>query len=148
MKLNLTFLAVPFAIAACGGGGSGISDSKRMADLSIDEARDLCHEFADDYPVETFTCPGSDQASSRGTDPADCDAADFELGVPAACPATVGQFRSCTDALYSLSDDEFCNLQSIPTECAFLADANCQDNGTARLSSPDIASRLRAIVGR
>lgn len=113
--LQLSLLAVPFVVA-CGGGPS---DSTKLADLSVSEARDLCEESVDANPLRTITCEG--QPVEWGIDPADCAASDVNE-VAAGCTATVGQARDCFDALGALSDAEVCALTSLPAACAAISD--------------------------
>ena len=112
---KLFFLAV--VLMGCGGGG-GVDDSKKLSDLSADEAQDLCSEFVDDFPERTVDCSGT--MITIGYTAAEC--ADAGEPAPTTCTATVGDARACADATFSLSDDEICNAETLPAACAALQD--------------------------
>ncbi|MET0283952.1 MAG: hypothetical protein ABW352_05760 [Polyangiales bacterium] len=127
---------------ACGeddggaGGGSGLSDNKKLGDLSESEARSLCKSLQSkfkslgDSQVElsctlqsAFTSGGD--AARCGTqvdsckeneasvvDPIDCDGDDAETGVSTDCnDVTVGELNDCIDANIT----EFDKLASMVT---------------------------------
>jgi hypothetical protein len=104
-------VVVCLAVNACGGGGgSGVSDSTVLADLTAEEAMALCEEVAGE---RTVTCDG--QEITIGVDPADCATAET---FPSTCEATAGDLRDCLDAMDALSDEEICTLEVPPTECS------------------------------
>lgn len=103
-----------------GCGGSGVSDSKKLADLSVSEAKDVCLELADDYPEKTVNCSGT--SITIGYTAADCETDDT---TPSTCTATVGDIRDCADAIYSLSDAQFCMQETLPAACAPLEAEGC-----------------------
>lgn len=114
MKKLMLLAAV---LVGCGG---GVSDSKKLSDLTAAEAKEACEEMADDYPERTVTCESGGQTFTLtlGIDKADC-ATDSEPA-PATCTATVGDARDCYDAFYSLTDAEICSSDSEPAACAKL----------------------------
>jgi hypothetical protein len=104
------------ATVLMGCGGDGVSDSKKLTDLSAAETKDVCNELADDYPERTVNCSGT--MITVGYSAADCampgDAA------PDTCTATVGDVRDCADAIFSLSDEQICTSDALPAACAKL----------------------------
>jgi hypothetical protein len=99
------------AIGCGGGGGSGISGSVVLSDLTQEDLVALCEEFADDYPVREITC--GTETIEIGVDPAECEGEQEAF----TCDATVGEFRTCFATLYGLSDEDYCNLTALPAEC-------------------------------
>lgn len=115
---NLTLvtmcLASLMAFAGCGddgGGSSGLSNSTAASDLTVDEVQALCEELAD-RGTKTFTC--GTETVEIAIDPADCATAE---AFPATCEATVGDFRDCLDAIFALTDAEFCESGAEPAAC-------------------------------
>ena len=106
-----TFLLI--AIAGCG--DSGVSDSKKLSDLSTAESKDVCLELASDYPERTVTCGST--TITIGLTSAECNTQDQ---APATCTATVGDARDCTDAIYSQTDAELCADTPLPAACTRL----------------------------
>lgn len=96
-----------------GCGGDGVSDSKKLADLTAEESKDVCLDLAAEYPEKTIVCGTTSVTLGLAT--AECNTSD---DVPATCTATVGDIRECTGVLYSLSTDQFCMLDSLPAACA------------------------------
>ncbi len=99
-------------MAACGG---GVDDSKKLSDLSTEEAKDVCLDLAADFPERMVTCSGV--TITIGLSEAECNTPDT---APATCTATVGDVRACNKAMYELSDAELCSSQSLPAACAKL----------------------------
>jgi hypothetical protein len=94
-----------------GCGDDGVSDSKKLSDLSTAEATDLCKELASDHPPRTVTC--GNFMFTLGIDPATCDGE-----VPtAACTATAGDARACQDAYDDLTDEQICTNETGPAAC-------------------------------
>jgi hypothetical protein len=111
------FALLTLVVLGCGG-GSGVSDSKKLADLSTDEAKDLCEELADGFPERTVDCSGV--MITIGFNKAEC-ATDSEPA-PSSCTATAGDARDCADAMSALTDDQICTSDSLPAACAPLQD--------------------------
>jgi hypothetical protein len=97
--LSYLLVAVPFVIACGGGsGGSGLSDSTKLTDLSTDQAKALCEELTFSREI---TCEGS----TISIHSQNCS----DVGQPgASCTATVGDARDCTDAEQTESDAKLC----------------------------------------
>lgn len=110
MTAMTKYLCLAAFLVGCGG---GVSDSKKLAELSVSEAKDVCLELVDDYPEKTVNCNGT--MTTVGFTKAECD---DEGPAPATCTATVGDIRDCTDAFYSLSDAQICMLETLPAACA------------------------------
>lgn len=111
------------ALAACGGdddGGSGIPDSKVVGTLTASEAMSVCLELSASFPERTVDCGGG-LTITVGIDSADCNEAP-----PATCTATVGQFRTCFDALGDYTDAQWCDENTAPpASCAPVLSAEC-----------------------
>ncbi len=103
MRILLLSLLVPL-MAACGGGGSDISSSKKLVDLSAAERLDLCEELSFSREV---TCDGiTITVSSQNC---------TDLGVPpATCTATVGDARACIQQQTSATDAQLCEETAFP----------------------------------
>lgn len=120
--LSLSSVLV-FAIA-CGGGGSGVSGSKRLGSLSDAEARQLCEYASDEFgPPRTITCNGQ-TIEFNGIDDGDCATA-MGSEIPETCPATVSQYEDCIEAIGA--DPCVIVAEVPPAVCAFLADPACND---------------------
>lgn len=115
MRNYLTALVTLLTIGAC---SSGPSDSTKLSDLTTSEAQDLCEES---IGTRTITCNGT--TFTLETTQADCDAATADE-IPASCPATVGDFRDCQDAIDDATDAQLC--EGLPTACA--AVSACSDS--------------------
>ena len=130
------------ASLACGGGGSGVDESKALSDLSDDEKASLCEDRASDFEastkltcyataIGTATCEADAQAcidESANDDPC-ADVATDEF--PAcASEVTVGEFGDCYDAqvvrVKDVAADINCDsdleaiftmLSELPAEC-------------------------------
>ncbi|MFN0249764.1 MAG: hypothetical protein ACKV2T_22975 [Kofleriaceae bacterium] len=96
--LLLSLLAVP-SMFACGGGGSDVSSSKKLTDLSTAEQQDLCEELSFERMV---TCQGT-TITIRTKNCTDLSPP------PASCMATVGDARACVGAQMSATDAELCS---------------------------------------
>lgn len=108
---SVTLLSLAL-VTACDGGMGGASDSTKLVDLTPEQLRSLCLEFAQEFPTRTITCSGQEQ--TIGIDGADCD---MPNEFDAACQATVGQMRACIDAIASVTDARLCEGPQ-PPECA------------------------------
>jgi len=112
--MRTPIIALALLLSAC-----GISDGKEITSLSDSQAESLCEE----YEPRTITCSG--------------DGFDFEIvlnedcesntsATPVDCTATVGDYRSCMDALYERTDAEVCeDPAAVPGECSALFDQSC-----------------------
>jgi hypothetical protein len=109
--LRLSILVL--ALAAC-----GVSDSSLLTELSDSQAVSLCEEYGE----KEITC-GEGEFTFTFTFGADCDTTTADE-TPAECTATVGDYRDCFDAIYAMTDEEFCNSEDIP-ECDALFTATC-----------------------
>ena len=107
------FLCLVAFLVGCG--GDGVSDSKKLTDLSASESKDVCLELAADYAPRTVNCDG--QMITIGIDEADCNTTET---APATCTATVGDARACYDAMYSMTDAQLCMGTAPPAACAKL----------------------------
>lgn len=107
------FLLASALLIGCGG---GVSDSKKLSDLTAEEAKDACLEAAADFPERTVDC-GDGIMLTVGVAEADCNTAG---PADAGCTATVGDARACFDAMYSLSDAQICTAETLPAACAKL----------------------------
>ncbi|MFN0252197.1 MAG: hypothetical protein ACKV2T_35300 [Kofleriaceae bacterium] len=112
------------SIGGSGGGSNGpiggVPDSTRLRDVDPSDLADLCHEGADVNPRRVVDCviDGREISVSAGVDRARCGS----LSIPAACNATVGQFRECNEWTGAQSDSQLCALD-FPAACQALA--NC-----------------------
>jgi len=116
-----------------GGGGSGVPGNTLLVDLTASQAADICEYFIglQEQPERTVDCGGGSSVTV-GIDPAevageiaDCKA-DFDEGVIAGCPATVGDAEACFEAFNSLSDAQLCDPEmTLPAACAPLFDERC-----------------------
>ena len=109
---KLMLLAV--VLVGCGG-DDGVSDSKRLSDLTQAEAQSVCEDLADDFPERSVNCMGT--TITIGFNKSEC-AADSTEPTPATCTATVGDARDCADAFYGLTDDQICTTETLPAACA------------------------------
>lgn len=116
MKLTMVVVS---AATLLGCGDEGVSGSKKITELTVEEATDVCMEMAEDFPERTVTCEpgvtfeiGFSDAACTNVEPA-----------PAACTATVGDARACNEAIYSQTDAELCMDGPLPAACAPLE--NC-----------------------
>jgi hypothetical protein len=105
-------------VMVVGCGDEGVSGSKKITELSAAESKDVCQEFAGDYPERTVMC-GPDVTFTIGFKDVDCNNIE---PAPATCTATVGDARACNDAIYSMSDAELCGDGPTPPACAKLED--------------------------
>lgn len=105
---NFTILGVSaalVALTACGG-GSGVSSSKQLGDLSEDEKSDLC-DWMTTLEVDTSEC-----ATTTGTTATTLGQCTETLGLMGTCDLTVGQVEECYNALA----DDPCSA-ALPPEC-------------------------------
>lgn len=112
-NITLSILALAGAVG-CG----GPSDSDKLSELSLSEAKDLCHEMVDLNPERSVTCNG--QTFTVGLNDADCDD-DTEADLPPdSCTATVGDARDCNEAQGDLTEAQICS-GTLPAACQKLA---------------------------
>jgi hypothetical protein len=96
-----------------------VPESKRLADLSVDELRSVCKDLAKDYPPKPVICDGHE--IHTGVSETDCSS--MNLGsFPQTCQATVGDLRSCSDTNYHLSDAQVCRPTGAPKGCEAIWD--------------------------
>ena len=105
-----------FLLLAITGCGDSVSDSKKLSELSTEEAKDVCLELVDDYPERSVTCGST--TITIGLKSSECT---DQTQAPATCTATVGDVRDCNAALYSQTDAELCSDAPLPAACAKLA---------------------------
>jgi hypothetical protein len=98
------------SLAACGG-DSGVSSSKKLSELTTEEAKDACLELVADFPPRMVTC--GDTTITVGTETADCDG---EVA-PSSCTATVGDARDCAEAFKNQTDAQLCMDGPLPAAC-------------------------------
>ncbi len=105
-----TLVALPtllMVLAACG----RVPDDRVAADLDEKDVEKLCEEFVDAYPQQTFTCESEgvtiDIEVGFDLTLEQC-IADFEPP-PEGCTATVGDLRTCYDALFTATEEEICD---------------------------------------
>lgn len=104
------------ALSACGVGGS-----TALKDLSDEQATKVCEE----YDPKTITC-GEGDFTFTFEFATDCDTVGTG-DIPEACEATVGDYRDCLDAIYALSDEEFCSSEDLPADCDALFSDACME---------------------
>jgi len=127
--ITSSLLCMGFAFACGGGsgGGSGVSGSKKIIDLSAGERQDVCELFVDILgPERMVDCGNGDIRTVGGEDPAECvtELSSLATGAPN-CTVTVSQYQACIDAIADLSDAEICAGGSFPAQCAPVASAEC-----------------------
>jgi len=121
-KISMVLCGVlSMALVACGGGDdSGLSDSKVVGTLTLEEAMSLCQELAGVFPERTVDCGGGNTLTV-GIDPAECTDQP-----PMTCTATVGQFRDCFGDISDLTDAQWCDPNTQPpASCAPVLSAEC-----------------------
>jgi hypothetical protein len=102
-------------------GSSGIPGSKKLAEMTLQEAMDLCLELADDYPERTVSC-SSGETFSAGYTVSECAS---EMVAPGSCMASVADIRRCAASFYNSSDAELCASDSFPSACDPLLEDDC-----------------------
>lgn len=124
--MRLWWACAWLATIACfngGGGGSssGVPGNTRLPDLTSMQRSLLCEHLADVFPPRTVVC--GDSTIDLGFS----GAGECLAGLPTAptCTATVDQTEACFEELGSLTDDEVCNLQSLPASCSVLLGEDC-----------------------
>jgi len=145
---KLLFVCV---IAACGG-GSPVSSSVQVKDLSDAEALDECDYLLGEYPQKSWTCTidGQTESGHLGL-PADaCNASNDQLNdVPDTCTATVGDVEDCLDGEYALSQDDICTAlanntaPAIPASCSKITSDACSTDDSSARALPSVASLLK-----
>jgi len=118
--------AIIAVLAGCGGTGSGLEGTQRLATLTVAEQTQLCQYLADAYPQRTVVCTMSDQRMGGAPLVPDCvnGLQSFASANPG-CPATVAQTEACYTTLAAMSDGEVCMPPPIPTVCAPLRTPDC-----------------------
>jgi hypothetical protein len=114
------------ALVGCGGTGSGVDGSLRLATLTADAQSQLCVYLADAYPERTVQCTMTDQRMGGAPPVPQClnMLQAFATANPA-CPATVAQAEACYTALAAYTDGEVCVPPALPTVCAPLRTPDC-----------------------
>jgi hypothetical protein len=102
-------------------GSSGIPGAKKLAEMSVQDATDLCLELADDFPERSVMC-SSGETFSAGYTTSECA---NEMAAPSSCMATVADVRRCAAAFYNSSDSELCAADSFPSACNPLLEDEC-----------------------
>jgi hypothetical protein len=133
-------------LAACGGdGGSQVDGSKKMTDLTAAEKTQLCDEGKDEaashadavkklgcYLASAIsgTCTEADVQTCLAQPDSEPDSETCHVDVTAACTATVGELRACSDASFAALEsatngltcanfaDKLGALQNEPAACA------------------------------
>lgn len=88
--------------------GCGISDKKAISDLDSKDWEKICKEYND---LDAFTCADS-ATTDMGTICEDAEETAVDCG-----DATVGDLRSCLDAMVDTLDADPCGLSDRPAEC-------------------------------
>ena len=105
----------------CGDSGSGISGAKKLNELSVGEATDLCNYIGDlQGPPRTVDCGGGNTYTTEDFDEAGCtmDLSMFSTDAPD-CTATVSDAEACFATIGAFTDEELCSETTpIPPECA------------------------------
>jgi len=113
------FAWVAALLVGCGG-DDGVSDSKRLADLSTSEASDVCNGLVEAYPKRTVQCVGFSFPVGYSAD----DCLDQDPAAPA-CTATVGDLRECAEVMYNKTDEQLCMDEAVPAACMRAEAAGC-----------------------
>jgi len=120
MRILALSLLVPFVVACGGGsGGSGISSSRKLTELSAEEQMDLCEELTFS---RTVTCEGT-SITIRSEDCAQI------TPPPSSCMATVGEARACMSQQQSATDEQLCTGEL--SACESLIACSGGDDGPA-----------------
>jgi hypothetical protein len=99
---------------------SGISDSSKIAALSLSERIELCDEI--DQFRRSVTCAGDSDPKVWEINPSECI---DELSLPTNCAITAGLLRECVKQIGAQTDAEFC--QSNAPACEELEETpNCK----------------------
>ena len=107
-------------VAACGGGGSGVSGSKTLVSLSDAEITDVCEYLVDlGGPERTVSCGGGVTLEVGGGSVVECSTGFKESRTAdPSCAATVNDAESCGEDIADLSDAQLCSpSQSLPPSC-------------------------------
>ena len=94
--------------------GCTVPNGKLLSELNDKQADSVCDEFG----ARTILCGDEETGETYLFDCASVDA-------PSGCPATVGDYRACLEAVEALSDASFCETQGGPEACYPLLDADC-----------------------
>ncbi len=108
MRNVMMISMVTLGLAACGGGGSGVSANKQIGDLSDDERTQVC-DWLGGLEVDNSECATGTTSSSTLTG-GGCEAFLVTLGT---CDLTVGNIEECNLALA----DDPCS-SALPPECS------------------------------
>lgn len=92
--------------------GCGIPDSKKLADLSEDDAAKLCEGIEEAEYTCDMTVYGYEMSYTITFGGEDCDM----TGTPTDCEATVGDWRDCDAAWRAVLDADPCSTE-VPSEC-------------------------------
>jgi hypothetical protein len=120
-------------VTACGGGGSGVSSSKKLTALSDSEITDLCEYLVDVAGSERMVdCGGGVKITTGGDTLAECTTGlKATISGSPSCAATVGDSESCGEDFADLSDSEICSLD-FPTSCAAVFQCETDDSSVRR----------------
>lgn len=124
--LLCTGLALGCGGGSGGGGTTGIPENTLIADVTPDQAADLCEFFIglQESPERTIDCNG--EPTTVGINPEDIDeavaecTAGIQSDVMPGCPVTVGEAEDCFNALADLTDTdaEICEgTEMLPAAC-------------------------------
>ncbi len=113
------------AIAACGGGGSGIDTGKKLVSLSSSEVMTECQYIHDQYPARMVTC-GTQTVTINNQTVAQC-VTNLNANITSSpnCTATVGDAENCIADEEALPDSAFCMSTAPPASCAKLSTTEC-----------------------
>lgn len=114
-KLSLSLVSLVAVLGACG--DSGVSDSKKVADLTPSEAVSVCEDLAAGFPPRTVTC-GAGVTVTVGQDVAECTTKTDEALPAKTCDVTVGEVRACSNAMGALTDAQLCTAEALPAACS------------------------------
>jgi hypothetical protein len=115
--MRILSLLATCVLVACGGGGSDVSSSKKLTELTADERQDLCAELTFEREL---TCDGV-TITLRSSNCTDLSPP------PSTCMATVGDARACFNEQTSSTDAELCEGEL--TACEKLVACGGGDTG-------------------
>jgi len=115
-------------VAACGGGGSGVSGSTQLGKLTDSDITKLCEYLVDVVgPARTVTCSDGEVVMVGGGSVTACttefkeDRTEFPN-----CTATVSNIENCIEDLSDASDQELCSdSTAFPDACLPLLSSSC-----------------------
>lgn len=97
----------------------GPSDDTRLADLSEEEATQLCDRYS--YDAHVVECDDGSSFEIGASDDQSC--VDRLLDTPVTCQATVADARACYDIV--LNEDPCTPVTELPVECEWQIDQSC-----------------------